>query len=51
VPDAVLAAIAFEHGCAIATLDRDFARFTVVPRTGRAQAEQVAPERISARPT
>jgi uncharacterized protein len=31
VPDAVLAAIAGEHGCAVATLDRDFARFTSVP--------------------
>jgi hypothetical protein len=27
VPDAVLAAIAVEHGCTVATLDRDFARF------------------------
>lgn len=27
VPDAVLAAIAIENGCEIATLDRDFARF------------------------
>ena len=36
VPDAVIAAIALEHGCAVASLDRDFARFTsidhVVPR-------------------
>jgi toxin-antitoxin system PIN domain toxin len=31
VPDAVLAAIACEHGCEVATLDRDFARFTSVP--------------------
>lgn len=31
VPDAVLAAIALEHACTIATLDRDFARFTAVP--------------------
>lgn len=30
VPDAVLAAIAVEHGGAVATLDRDFARFTSV---------------------
>lgn len=30
IPDAVLAAIAVEHDCAIATLDRDFARFTSV---------------------
>lgn len=30
VPDAVLAAIALEHGCDVATLDRDFARFTSV---------------------
>ena len=27
VPDAVLAAIALEHGCDVASLDRDFARF------------------------
>lgn len=27
VPDAVLGAIALEHGAAVATLDRDFARF------------------------
>jgi toxin-antitoxin system PIN domain toxin len=27
VPDAVIAAVAAEHGCAVATLDRDFARF------------------------
>lgn len=36
VPDAVIAAIALEHGCAVASLDRDFARFAsidhVVPR-------------------
>jgi toxin-antitoxin system PIN domain toxin len=30
VPDAVLAAIATEHGCTVATLDRDFARFSQV---------------------
>jgi len=30
VPDAVLASIAAEHHCEIATLDRDFARFTSV---------------------
>jgi toxin-antitoxin system PIN domain toxin len=30
VPDAVLAAIAVEHGCEVATMDRDFARFTSV---------------------
>lgn len=30
VPDAVLGAIAVEHGCGIATLDRDFARFASV---------------------
>ncbi len=38
VPDAVLAAIALEHGCAVASLDRDFGRFTsirhVTPGTG-----------------
>jgi toxin-antitoxin system PIN domain toxin len=27
IPDAVLGAIALEHGCEVATLDRDFARF------------------------
>lgn len=40
VPDAVIAAIALEHGCAVASLDRDFARFPsirhIVP--GRDQA-------------
>lgn len=30
VPDAVLAAIALEHACTVATLDRDFARFASV---------------------
>lgn len=30
VPDAVLAALALENGCEIATLDRDFARFPSV---------------------
>jgi toxin-antitoxin system PIN domain toxin len=38
VPDAVIAAIALEHGCAVASLDRDFARFTsvdhVIPGAG-----------------
>lgn len=33
VPDAVLAAIAAEHDCEVATLDRDFARFTSVRHT------------------
>jgi toxin-antitoxin system PIN domain toxin len=37
VSDAVLAAIALEHGCTVASLDRDFARFSsiehVVPGT------------------
>lgn len=32
VPDAVLAAVAVEHGAAVATLDRDFARFESVRR-------------------
>ncbi len=32
VPDAVLAAIAVEHRATVATLDRDFARFTSVRR-------------------
>jgi toxin-antitoxin system PIN domain toxin len=32
VPDAVIAAVAAEHGCAVATLDRDFARFPSVRR-------------------
>lgn len=31
VPDAVLAALAAEHHCTIATIDRDFARFSSVP--------------------
>ncbi len=31
VPDAVIAAVAAEHGCEVVTLDRDFARFTSVP--------------------
>lgn len=30
LPDAVLGALAVEHGCVVATLDRDFARFTSV---------------------
>lgn len=30
IPDAVIAAIALEHSCAIITLDRDFARFAAV---------------------
>ncbi len=30
VPDAVIAAIALEHGCDVATLDRDFARFSSI---------------------
>lgn len=30
VPDAVIAAIALEHGCEVVTLDRDFARFTSI---------------------
>jgi toxin-antitoxin system PIN domain toxin len=30
VPDAAIAAVAAEHGCDVATLDRDFARFTSV---------------------
>lgn len=30
VPDAVIAAVAAEHHCEVATLDRDFARFTSV---------------------
>lgn len=39
VPDAVIAALALEHGCTVVTLDRDFARFSSVehlrPTTGR----------------
>lgn len=31
VPDAVVAALATEHSCTVATLDRDFARFPSVP--------------------
>jgi uncharacterized protein len=30
VPDAIIAAVAAEHGCTVATLDRDFARFPSV---------------------
>ena len=30
VPDAAIATVAAEHGCAVATLDRDFARFPSV---------------------
>ena len=30
VPDAVIAAIALEHGCAVASLDRDYARFSSI---------------------
>lgn len=30
VPDAIIAALALEHGAAVATLDRDFARFPSV---------------------
>lgn len=33
VPDAVLAALAAEHSCQVATLDRDFARFPSVRHT------------------
>lgn len=31
VPDAVIAAVAAEHAAAVATMDRDFARFPSVP--------------------
>jgi uncharacterized protein len=31
IPDAVIGAVALEHGCRVATLDRDFARFPSVP--------------------
>lgn len=34
VPDAVIAAVAAEHSCEVATLDRDFARFTSVRHIG-----------------
>lgn len=30
VPDAVLAALALEHGCTVASFDRDFARFSSI---------------------
>lgn len=30
VPDAVIGAVALEHGCEVVTLDRDFARFSSV---------------------
>ena len=33
VPDAVIAAVAAEHGCTVATMDRDFARFRSVRHT------------------
>jgi uncharacterized protein len=33
IPDAVIAAVAAEHSCAIVTLDRDFARFGSVRHT------------------
>ena len=32
IPDAALAAIALEHDCKVASLDRDFARFSLVDR-------------------
>jgi len=33
IPDAVIAAVAAEHGCEVATLDRDFVRFPSVRHT------------------
>jgi uncharacterized protein len=30
IPDAAIAAIALEHGCAVASFDRDFARFSSI---------------------
>lgn len=33
IPNAVIAAVAVEHECTVATLDRDFARFPSVPHT------------------
>lgn len=30
VPDAVVVAVALEHGCEVVTMDRDFARFSAV---------------------
>jgi len=38
VPDAVIAAIALEHGCTVASFDRDFARFSSI--------EHIIPGRI-----
>ena len=31
IPDAVIGAVAVEHGATVATLDRDFARFASIP--------------------
>jgi hypothetical protein len=33
IADAVIAAVAVEHGCQVVTLDRDFARFSSVEHT------------------
>ncbi len=33
IADAVIAAVALEHGCQVVTLDRDFARFSSVRHT------------------
>jgi len=33
IPDALIAAVAAEHGCEVATLDRDFVRFPSVRHT------------------
>ena len=47
VPDAVLGAIVVEHGGTVATLDRDFARFTSVRhlRPGAEDGEAQPPAR------
>jgi toxin-antitoxin system PIN domain toxin len=38
IPDAVVAAVAVEHGCEVVTLDRDFARFPSVRHRRPGQA-------------
>jgi toxin-antitoxin system PIN domain toxin len=40
IPDAVLAALAAEHGATVATLDRDFARFSSVPQVRPGASER-----------
>lgn len=49
VPDAVLGAIALEHGAAVASLDRDFARFTSIEhvRPGAGREERSSGSRLA----